>query len=59
MAKQHRMFTLTVATLLAAAETLLDMPPRAIAIGLGLIVAGSVVTIVRRTRRIVDEMEAR
>jgi phosphatidylglycerophosphate synthase len=59
MAKQHRMFTLTVVTLLAAAETLLDLPPRAIAIGLGLIVAGSVVTVVRRTRRIVDEMEAR
>jgi phosphatidylglycerophosphate synthase len=59
MAKQHRMFTLTVVTLFAAAETWLDMPPRAIRIGLGVIVAGSVVTVIRRTRRIAGEIEAR
>jgi hypothetical protein len=59
MAKQHRMFTLTVAAVLAAAEVLLDRSPEAIRIGLGVIVAGSVVTVVRRTRRIVDEMNAR
>ena len=59
MAKQHRMFTLTVATLLAVVETLAAMPSRAIAIGLGIIVAGSIVTIVRRTSRIVDEVNAR
>ena len=28
MAKQHRMFTLTLATLLAAVETMLGLPPR-------------------------------
>jgi phosphatidylglycerophosphate synthase len=59
MAKQHRMFTLTVVTLLAAAEALLDMPSRAMLIGLGVIVAGSVITAIRRTRRVVEEMEAR
>lgn len=59
MAKQHRMFTLTVVTLLAAVETLLGMPPRAIRIGLGLIVAGSIVTAFRRTRRIAREVNAR
>lgn len=59
MAKQHRMFTLTVAALAGAVETLLDVPPRAIRIGLAVIVAGSIVTIVRRTIRIVREAEAR
>jgi phosphatidylglycerophosphate synthase len=59
MAKQHRMFTLTVFTLVAAVETLLGMPPRAIRIGLGVIVAGSIVTAFRRTQRIAVEVEAR
>jgi phosphatidylglycerophosphate synthase len=59
MAKQHRMFTLTVFTLLAAAEALLGLPPRATRIGLAIIVAGSIVTAVRRTRRIAAEVEAR
>ena len=59
MAKQHRMFTLTVFTFLAAAETLIGMPPRAIRAGLGVIVAGSIVTAFRRTRRIAVEVEAR
>jgi phosphatidylglycerophosphate synthase len=59
MAKQHRMFTLTVATLLSAVETLLGVPLRAMRVGLGLIVAGSIVTVWRRTRRIVSEVEAR
>ena len=35
MAKQHRMFTLTIATLLSAVETLLGMPPRAMRDRLG------------------------
>jgi phosphatidylglycerophosphate synthase len=59
MAKQHRMFTLTVVTLLAAVETLLGMPPRVMRIGLAVIVAGSIVTAFRRTRRIAAEVEAR
>jgi phosphatidylglycerophosphate synthase len=59
MAKQHRMFALTVFTLVAAAEALLGMPPRAMRFGLGVIVAGSIVTAFRRTRRIAGEVAAR
>jgi phosphatidylglycerophosphate synthase len=59
MAKQHRMFTLTIATLLSAVETTLGMPLRAMRVGLGLIVAGSIVTVCRRTQRIIREAEAR
>jgi phosphatidylglycerophosphate synthase len=59
MAKQHRMFTVTVAALLSAIESLLGMPLRALGIGLGLIAAGSIVTICRRTRLIVSELEGR
>ena len=59
MAKQHRMFTLTVATLIALVETLAAFPARAIGIGLGVIVAGSIVTAIRRILRIVAEVNAR
>src|ERR1700730_8789960 len=59
MAKQHRMFAITVFTLLAAAEALLGMPPRAMRIGLGAIIAGSIVTTFRRTRRIAADVGAR
>jgi len=59
MAKQHRMFTLTVATLAAIGETLAGAPSRAIRIGLAVIVAGSIVTAIRRTRRIFAEINAR
>lgn len=59
MAKQHRMFTLTVAALLAAGEALAGLPPRAIRLGLGLIIAGSIATAIRRTLRIVAEVKAR
>ena len=59
MAKQHRMFTLTVATLLAAVERCSACRRGRLRIGLAIIVAGSVVTAVRRTRRIVREVEAR
>ena len=59
MAKQHRMFTLTVFTVVAAGEAILGMPPRAIGIGLGVIVAGSIVTAFRRTMRIACELGGR
>jgi phosphatidylglycerophosphate synthase len=59
MAKQHRMFTLTLATVLGAGEVLAGMPPRAIAMGLAVIVAGSVVTAIRRIGRLVSELEQR
>ena len=59
MAKQHRMFTLTLTCLLAAAEAMAWMPPRAMPAGLILIIVGSIVTAIRRVRRIVDEVRAR
>ena len=55
MAKQHRMFTLTVATLVAALEAALGMPARALRAGLVVIVAGSIVTAWRRTLRLAGE----
>jgi phosphatidylglycerophosphate synthase len=59
MAKQHRMFTLTIATLLSGVEPVLGMPVCAMRWGLGLIVVGSIVTIFRRTHRIVGEVARR
>jgi phosphatidylglycerophosphate synthase len=59
MAKQHRMFTLTVAALLSAVETVLGMPPQVMRIALAAIVAGSIVTVYRRTVRVMSEVEAR
>lgn len=59
MAKQHRMFTLTVATLLATLEARLVLPPRAVATGLAMIVIGSLVTVVCRTRVILEEAGTR
>jgi phosphatidylglycerophosphate synthase len=57
MAKQHRMFTITLAAILAAVETLVGLPPRAIVCGLAVIAIGSIVTVVRRTRRIADGLK--
>lgn len=59
MAKQHRMFTLTVTCILSAAETATAMPPRVMRAGLILIVVGSLVTAARRTHRIASEVRAR
>jgi phosphatidylglycerophosphate synthase len=59
MAKQHRMFTLTVAAILAAAEARFALPPRAIAVALVVIAAGSIVTAIRRTRLLAAELESR
>lgn len=59
MAKQHRMFTLTVVALLAAGETLASRPPWIIRSGLALIAAGSIVTAIRRLARIAAEVKAR
>jgi phosphatidylglycerophosphate synthase len=58
MAKQHRMFTLTLTALLSAVEAISGMPPRAMPIGLGTIVAGSIATAWRRTARIMRELDA-
>ena len=56
MAKQHRMFTLTLAAIIAAGETLLNLPARAIVWGLAAITAGSLITTIRRTNRIAAEL---
>ena len=53
MAKQHRMFILTLAAIIAGGETLLGLEARAMVWGLAVITAGSLITIVRRTNRIV------
>ena len=59
MAKQHRMFVLAVATLLAVLETLTSGTARVIPAALALILAGSMLTAMRRVHRIVVEAEAR
>jgi phosphatidylglycerophosphate synthase len=59
MAKQHRMFTLTLATLAGAVEAALALPPRAVVAGLAVIVAGAAITAARRTRRLLREAAAR
>jgi len=59
MAKQHRMFTLTLATLAGVVEALADAPARAIRVALAVIVAGSVVTVFRRTARLARDVSAR
>jgi phosphatidylglycerophosphate synthase len=59
MAKQHRMFTVTVAALLSAAEAILGLPARSMALALALVIAGSIATAWRRTARLVTEVDAR
>jgi phosphatidylglycerophosphate synthase len=59
MAKPHRMFTLTVAACGAAVEFAARMPPRAIRAALFVIVAGAIVTAVRRIVRIAAGVRAR
>ncbi len=59
MAKPHRMAVLTVACVLAALEPLAGWRGQTIGIALALIVAGSIVTLVRRTAQIVAEIGVR
>ena len=59
MAKQHRMFTITLAALLSAAEALLGLPPRFMPLALAVVIAGSIATAWRRTARLVTEVDAR
>jgi len=56
MAKQHRMFTVTLAAIIAAGEALFGLPARAMVWGLAAITVGSLITIVRRTNRIAAEL---
>ena len=59
MAKQHRMFTLTLATGGAVIERAFDQSPRSLYIGLMIIAIGSAVTTIRRTRYLFAEVSSR
>jgi phosphatidylglycerophosphate synthase len=59
MAKPQRMAVLTVACLLSALEPLVNWHGQILAFALALIAAGSLVTIVCRTRLIAGELKAR
>lgn len=59
MAKQHRMFVLTLAALMAAVETTFAFSPRALWTGLAVIALGTGVTAWRRTRHLIRDAEAR
>jgi phosphatidylglycerophosphate synthase len=59
MAKQQRMAVMTLACLLAALEPVLGWDGRVMTMALVMIVVGCAVTVVRRTRRIVRELESR
>jgi phosphatidylglycerophosphate synthase len=59
MAKQHRMAVMTLACLAAVFEPIVGWNGETLAAALGVIVLGALVTIARRTRRIVRELEAR
>lgn len=57
MAKQQRMFVLTVACVTSAGEVLFSWPLRTMVWALGIILLGSVITAVRRIGRIAAELE--
>jgi len=59
MAKQHRMFVMTLAAIVSAGESLMGRPPVAMRSALVLVLAGSLVTAWRRIRRMARELEAR
>jgi phosphatidylglycerophosphate synthase len=59
MAKQHRMFMLTVAALLAISQVLRGRPPHALEVGLIVIVGGAIVTAIRRVARLAAELSGR
>jgi phosphatidylglycerophosphate synthase len=59
MAKQHRMFVLTLGALGAAIEASLSWPPRVLAIALAAIVVGSAITVWRRAARLLRDAQAR
>ncbi len=59
MAKPHRMATLTIAAIVDAAAGFLRFRDYALMLALTLIIIGTVITMVRRTHRIVAELESR
>jgi phosphatidylglycerophosphate synthase len=59
MAKQHRMFVITLAAMVSAGESFMGWPTVAMRSALVLVLAGSLVTAWRRIRRMARELEAR
>ena len=59
MAKQQRMFFVTLACVLSAVETILTWPHRVMTVALLIVLVGCGITIVRRTVRIVRELESK
>jgi phosphatidylglycerophosphate synthase len=58
MAKQHRMFALTIASALAAIEAIAGAPAHVMAAALAVIAAGSVLTAARRLVLVARDLEA-
>jgi len=58
MAKPHRMAVLTAGCIGAVVESVFGASPRSLAVALGIIVIGSAATMVRRTVRIVHQLES-
>jgi len=59
MAKQHRMAVMTAACVLSTLEPLVRWDGQVLAFALCVVIAGSIVTLVRRTARIVQEVCSR
>jgi phosphatidylglycerophosphate synthase len=59
MAKQHRMFTMTMAALASVPEALFDRSPHVLHAALVIIVVGSAITVARRTRLLIREVTTR
>jgi phosphatidylglycerophosphate synthase len=59
MDKSPRMVVMMAACVLTAVELALGWTPRAMILGLSVIIVGCIITVVRRTLRIVEELESR
>ncbi len=57
MAKQQRMFVMTLASLIAAGEVIADKSFHVLVMTLGIIILGCIVTIIRRTCFVCSELE--
>ena len=59
MAKQHRMFVVTLGCLTASVESILDRPPRTLYGALAVVAIGSAITAARRTAAIARALRSR
>lgn len=59
MAKQHRMAVMTVACVLAAICVFMNAGAQVVAVALVIVIIGTLLTITRRTRHIIQTLEAR